>query len=466
MTKGRIDNSTGSGCSGVRRCSAALSRCIAAAALVLLFAQGSAFCAGEQSSEGIAPGTVVNQSNWQQYQQYMTEGMKAIFRGDRFWHFPQGFQIKVGATKPVPLPKFFTAATEKYAGAAKLTQTSEGGYVAQNYQGGLPFAEPLKGDPALTGQRVFWDLWYRFHPRVEEAPNCSYVLDQFGNMTRTADTIIEYSQLTHTTDPGYPPTDPHAGAYYYSGYGQQLAPEAGKYLTTLNLLKDDPAAEPELYMFVPTLRRSLRLSQSARCAPLFGTDLTFDDAFEGPPGLPNLFTIEYLGEKKVLTLMHAALDSFHSCGSASNVDPKYYFLGSKGNVPFPNQGSGNWELRDAYVISLKRLPQHAPGYCYGNRVIYVDKQNFFPLTTDLYDAAGNLYKWIAVFIAPYAMPGSPGDEVLNISGQNTAYAVNFQDRHTTVFIGLKGCTNSECDSGGFGDATRWALPEGLSKIMQ
>ncbi|MGH7905037.1 MAG: hypothetical protein ACREP6_00250 [Candidatus Binataceae bacterium] len=41
------------------------------------------------------------------------------------------------------------------------------------------------------------------------------------------------------------------------------------------------------------------------------------------------------------------------------------------------------ELRDVYVISLKRLPQYAGGYCYGDRVIYVDQRNFFPNDVDL-----------------------------------------------------------------------------------
>jgi hypothetical protein len=99
--------------------------------------------------------------------------------------------------------------------------------------------------------------------------------------------------------------------------------------------------------------------------------------------------------------------------------------------------------------------------------LYVDKENYFPDQFDLYDSAGNLYKWNATLVRPYPMPGGkPGDLVLSISGQNTAYCVNFQDKHVTVFIGLHGCINKDCDVAGYTDATRWALPEGLSKIMQ
>ena len=165
------------------------------------------------------------------------------------------------------------------------------------------------------------------------------------------------------SDPGFPPTDPNAGPYYYVFYGQQTAPEAGKYFTTLSLLMDDPTSEPELYSFIPTLRRSLRLSQSARCAPIFGTDYVFDDSFEGPPGLTQLFDIKLLGARKIITLAHATSDSFNSCGPSANVDPRYFYQGSKSFAPFPNPGSGAWEVREVYAISLRRLPKYAPGYC-------------------------------------------------------------------------------------------------------
>lgn len=56
------------------------------------------------------------------------------------------------------------------------------GYVA-----GLPFSHPLEGDPALIGQRIFWDSHYRYQPRVEWAPTFTYTLNSFGNMTRTTE---------------------------------------------------------------------------------------------------------------------------------------------------------------------------------------------------------------------------------------------------------------------------------------
>src|SRR5260370_7923534 len=91
----------------------------------------------------------------------------------------------------------------------------------------------------------------------------------------------------------------------------------------------------ELHEFGPTLRRSLRLSQAARCAAVFGSDYLIDDEGDGPPGLPQLFDIDYLGEKQILTLEHANPASFRNPGASSHLDEGYYYTGSVGFAPFP-----------------------------------------------------------------------------------------------------------------------------------
>ena len=59
------------------------------------------------------------------------------------------------------------------------------------------------------------------------------------------------------------------------------APEQEKYTTQLSLLPDDPQKVQEIYMFVPALRRSVRLSSAARCAPILGSDFNQDDNSDG-----------------------------------------------------------------------------------------------------------------------------------------------------------------------------------------
>jgi hypothetical protein len=228
---------------------------------------------------------------------------------------------------------------------------------------------------------------------VQSGPGFSYALDRYGHMTQTSEYREVDSRLAYLSEAQYPQTITEGAPYYFVRFEQQLAPEQGKYETVLDLFPTDPSQLDELYAYVPTLRRSLRLSQAARCAPLFGSDYLNDDEAGGPPGLPQLFRIDYLGEKKILALEHAVLDSFDSPGTPTQLDPHYYYEGSEGITPFPRPSMGKWELRDAYVISLKRLPQFAHGYCYGERVMYVDKENYFGAgELDLYDPSGHLFK--------------------------------------------------------------------------
>jgi hypothetical protein len=413
------------------------------------------------------PGTIITEQNWEKYRASMSEGLIALFAGNHFWRMPAGLEIEVGPTVSIPLPKKYLADTTRYASQVKLVPTANGGYVPSGYAAGLPFPRPLEGDPALIGQRIFWDSYYRYQPRVQWAPTFTYSLDSYGNMTQTSEVKSVLSQLAFLSDVDYPQTIADSGGYYFVRYNQQITPEQGKYSTILDLTPADPARLDELYEYVPTLRRSLRLSQAARCAPVFGSDYLIDDEDDGPPGLPQLFRIDYLGEKKILALEHANPAAFDSPGGPAQLDSEYYYPGTLGFVPFPKPAMGKWELRDSYVISLQRLPSAAKGYCYSKRVMYVDKENYFGAgELDLYDPAGALFKTQIVLLYPAAIPKTGGDVVELLSGPNVGFLVNFTNKHVTVSPGLKPCINSDCAKDGYLDIRRYASPEAMMKIVQ
>jgi hypothetical protein len=415
----------------------------------------------------ISPGKIITVQNWRAYRQFMSEGMVQLFEGQQFWHPPKNLRIEVGPTIPIPLPKTYLAATAAYSNRVKLVRTASGGYVPMGYFAGVPFPHPLEGDPQLKGQRIFWDAYYRYQPRVQSAPGFSYTLDRFGNMAQTSEVRAVDSQLDYLSELDYPHTIAKGVPYYFARFEQQLAPEQGKYSTILDLTPSDPTKLDELYEYVPTLRRSLRLSQAARCAPVFGSDYLIDDQNGGPPGLPQLFQIDYLGDKRILTLEHASAASFDSPAMATQLDEHFYYPGAMGIVPFPTPAMGQWELRETYVLSLKRLPQFAKGYCYSNRVLYVDKENYFGAgELDLYDALGKLSKTQLVFLDPVPIPGSKGDVAELLTGPSIGLLVNFRNKHVTVSPYLRSCLNDQCAAAGYLDVSRYASPEGLMKIVQ
>jgi Protein of unknown function (DUF1329) len=415
----------------------------------------------------IQPGTIITNQNWQQYRQFMSEGVIALFEGTHFWHMPKDLLIEVGPTIPIPLPKKYLEDTARHSSKVRLIPTADGGYVPTGYVAGLPFLHPLQGDPALNGQRIFWDSYYRYQPRVQAAPTLTYTLDAFGNSTQSTEVKTVLSQLAFLSEVDFPKTVPDSNGYYFVKYDEQISPELGKYTTILDLASADPTKLDELYEYIPTLRRSLRLSQAARCAPVFGSDYLIDDENDGPPGLPQLFQIEYMGRKKILALEHANPASFDSPGNSRQLTDDYYYSGSIGFVPFPKPSMGKWELRDTYVLSLRRAPSAAKGYCYSRRVMYVDEENYFGAgELDLYDPAGKLYKSQMVLSYPLPIPKTGGEVAELASGPNVGFIVNFIDKHVTASVGLRSCVNSDCGKDGYLDIRRYASPEALMKIVR
>src|SRR5271157_2589983 len=109
-----------------------------------------------------APDTKITVANWRDYQQFMSEGMIALFEGNHFWRVPQELEIDVGPTISIPLPAKYLNDTEKFSDHVTLTKLPNGGYVPEGYVAGVPFPRPLSGDPALIGERIFWNSYYRY----------------------------------------------------------------------------------------------------------------------------------------------------------------------------------------------------------------------------------------------------------------------------------------------------------------
>jgi hypothetical protein len=298
---------------------------------------------------------------------------------------------------------------------------------------------------------------------VQRNFSCNYTSDSFGNFTKseTADSI--YSQLTHLSDAGFPQTVPDSSGYFLTKYYQQISPEQGKYTTTLDISYADVTRLDDIYIYLPSTRRPLRMSEASRCAPVPGGDFTYEESNNGPPSLPQKYKISYAGARRMMVLAHADPKSFESCGSATGLPPDYFYPPDKGVLPWPRPALGKWEMREVYVIEMTRLPAFASGYCYSRRVIYVDKETLFPWAIDLYDPAGALYKFWVGFQTPLRVPDT--GTALGVNGATDLLIVNFKDKHMTAATAANPCFNTDCNAQ-YLDVTRYASPEGLSKIAQ
>jgi hypothetical protein len=271
-----------------------------------------------------------------------------------------------------------------------LTKQPDGRYKLENYVAGLPFPNPSGPD---KGTEIAANITYRMQgylvAGVTELGNASsfYTKDRFNNWSSQQVDYV-YRQLAYNweNDRGVARVEPLAAGAWYTEWLMVEQPEQSRYTAVLTTFWQDNLKDEDDYTFVPALRRSLRLSTMARCAPLLGTDMTKDDQRAGWNGGVGEFEGKWLRDQKLLTLVELN-------EQAAGTFPGEY----DGMLGWPKPSWGEWETRDTYVVDIRRIPSLNPGYCYGKRIMYADKQYYGTVAEDVYDSNMNLWKvvWTA-----------------------------------------------------------------------
>jgi len=403
------------------------------------------------SSETIPDGTRITAQNWQQYQKFLSLAMRAFFSGKYMWRAEPDFYIETGPTRPLPPPLEYRQDTEKY-NQTRLVPVGEGAYTVEGYMAGQPFPNPQDPNKA---EKILYNAYYQYAPAVLWNTWPGYQIDRYMNISPAQSQIV-YFNLAHNSDPGYPRTNPAGHGYFYSEWVQQLLPEQSKYQTALILLPDDPSRGQELYVFLPSLRRSLRLSASARCAPIAGTDWANDDSKDGMNRIPTQFNADLIGEKKILALVHE--------DGALRGDPKNFYTGH--SAPFHKAVTGKWELRDVWVIDEVPRPSMVNGYCYSHDVFYIDKELYAVLQNEYYDRSGKLWKIQISNRTQDPVRGFKEDRVTIPAGDEPVWIYDLQNSHVS-YAYPQGYTKIDDDvPAQMRDISIYALPSGLNQIMR
>ena len=406
-----------------------------------------------------APGTKITMQNWRDYKNFMPFGMTKFFEGQYFWKMPSDIEIDVGPTVMGNLPKTFVEATEKYGTQTQVAVLPNGHYRIDNYQGGVPFPNPQEPH---QGFKMLANLFFAYVPALYVNTPQNYgsvwIQDRYGNISSDTFDVV-YRQSAYNTDPGFPKEETYAPGTWYTEWAMQETPEQARYTASLSLFYIDQEANPfpDTFVFVPALRRSLRLSNTSRCSPVFGLDWTYDDAKgNGFNGSTSIYDGNYLGDRKVLALTH-----FNSDGA---LFPQNYFM----PIGFPKPSWGNWEIRDTSVLDVHRIPSEAAGYCYGNRVMYIDKELWWSTWSDLYDSNHKLWKmqfWGA------EVRDLPGSGLSRTVGGVAAVSWDIQNSHATYWSGMGNPDKREpyIDAQApkeWHDGVRYGSPSGLMQILR
>jgi hypothetical protein len=410
--------------------------------------------AGAQGEGAIPDGTTITMQNWQQYKQFIPSGMQEFFKGTYFWKLPPDFQMVVGPTHHYEPPQAFQEYTKKYSGQVGIQTAPDGKHILTGYVSGSPFPNPT--DP-MKGWKILVDLWYQYYPEIFCTPHAHVrFMDRFHNVT--AETFINiYRQMDHIGDAGYPITDPASAGTQVTEYLQITEPEQARYTAQLTIYYSDFAKEEDLFLFVPALRRSLRLSAAARCSPVIGSDYTQDDA---RPNLfnttPARFDATFLTDQQILSLTKSEAKLY---GNFDNYYP---------TVWFPKPVIGKWELRSVHVLDARRIPSQQKGYCYGKKIMWVDGETYDTLWEDLYDE--NMRLWKSAYVCPIAAV-VPGEGLQGQAWRLFSVMYDQQNAHLSMYTGgfpeIK--TNQDCkdyDGEDYTNVNRYAKVSGLTEIMR
>ena len=399
----------------------------------------------------IPPGTTINMQNWLQYQQFMPDGMAALFEGRYAWKMPPDVSLEVGPTVIHPLPRNYLAATEKYAGQVQLQELPDGGLTLHNYQGGAPFPNPQEPH---KGWKVLANLWYRYAPHlsvITYANGC--LVDHYASINCEHAEIVA-RQLAFNTDPGIPSTLPGSEGKFFTWWLMVLEPEQSRYSASLNISYTDLSRPDDQFAFLPALRRYQPISTLARCSPSQGTDATPEELREGFDSNLTQLKVDLVAEKKILTLVDITLPR--------GLFPQNFDM----PLGWPTPSWGKWQLRDVYVISASKLPAYASGYCYGKRVLYVDKQFSAPVWEDMYDMRMQPWKFMGLFLKTCDVPQIGP---VNSCGVLVESYWDVKNTHATFFSDPDAAhpfyTNEDAPKD-YSDLVRFTTAPGLNLIMR
>ena len=401
------------------------------------------------SSESIPPGTTINQQNWQNYKKFMPVGLWVLWSGTQFYKLPPNAELQVGPNQHIPLPKKYLADTEKYSSQVSLVPNDFGGLSPKGYVAGVPFPNPSGPN---AGMQIVYNEYYAYVPHVITTyADHGFSMDQFGNKSISEVREVNF-KVKHLSDPGQPINIPNLGDVFLTYNNIVMVPEQSKYTNDLVIFYDDPATLGETFVFVPSLRRSLRLSSAARCAPLVGSDYTADDE-RSMSIQPPIFNAKFIGYKKILVMYPTP----NYTDQANYYKPLY----------FATPKAAQWVLRDVALVDIRRTSKTQQGYCYGSRMAYIDKETWQPIWMDLYDINLKLWKTGPSMYKPMVLPNTGGDVATGGGGPGDGMYTFFdlQNHHISFDIQLNALINENVPPL-YQDFQRWGTPAGMLQVMQ
>ncbi len=364
-------------------------------------------CVAEQRSP---VGTVIDHTNIGSYKDMFGPAMK--------WVVQRGVKIKVGPHKKIDLSPPMIQATEQYSAQVKL---AEDGTHVLNYVAGMPFPH-VDVNEKFAATKLMYDFDAAIEVDDVDLRNfdCDtgvigkdgdpvrverhFLIDHFRRMYFTG-------RLEVSPKPAFEPNHDKVRskeALYPIIEPFDLKGVGFTYNRYLDYTRQDDS-----WLYLPQLRRVRRLSSAQRSDALFGQD-TDQDSYAGYAGNVSWMDWKFLGEKTILGAMHA-----------EHLPVKW----GKPSGDFMQDDV--WEPRDVWIVEGRsKLPQ----YAFSKRVMYIDKENYLIVYSDMYDQGGELWKlWVnnfkhgkkpienAKYTSPYERQFTPSISMVDVQLEHVTF---------------------------------------------
>jgi len=322
----------------------------------------------------VQPGDVITKTNVDKIEGLVSPGVEWVVR--------HGMELTITPYKRISPVPAFQEATEKYGGQARINPNN---HALENWTAGRPFPTIDPNDPQAA-DKIMYDV---DRTQAFTDDQALHLLDaETGQMAATGQTpqfdierhfvidwlrVLQYSGRTENPPIPAIPNNPD-GVFRKTGQYSILEPFDLKGVGLLSYRYLDPAKQDDTWLYLPSLRRVRRLSSAERSDALFGQDTDLD-SYGVYSGQTAWFDWKLLGTRPMLASLHG-----------ENVPPKV--CPGDGGATFCE----NWELRPAMYV-VEGTPK-VKNYAYSKRVIYIDKESFLPMYSDLYDPHGELWKTV------------------------------------------------------------------------
>jgi len=377
---------------------------------------------------GIKPGMIIDSNNYKDY-----PGLKDLLPKSLYDRFDPGTYAPLAPIKIVETDQYHLGRgwMKKSMESGKTAHIGEDGLTLKGYVGGYTFMHPKSGVELIqwaensylgdTGAlRPMRMLLYGRKNRPERELRQHVNFLRYMNCTDWRDAIQPNLEEIHYVV---------SGTFTYPRDISGTSYVRKRYLQAERL--DD------FFLYLPSLRRTRRMSSGDTQDPLFGSDVIWDD-YNG--FWQKLSTTDFPNDYKMLPSREMLLPTYvdfdwpDDRALAGYTD---YTIEESGEQVYLHFGS--WQRRWVHICEVTSKD---PAYCYSKRIIVNEPEIHGQVQSDAYDQAGRLWRT------------GIGDCNLSQDGvgimADLSEVIDFVNNHRTI-LDFKGHTNPKWMGPEYGD---------------